>query len=166
MIMESVFTRSLSPISLFRFLPRDEALAVYRAIAEANDCLWGEAILFLLFDFRGNDLSLVRSAAEYFYGPWTDKLYDASIWDRLDAWLKNDPKIDACRQRLNFLPEPCREILGLMRLGGKPQCLRPELLEEVNPALRQLYLQGFLVQNFLPGFYQLRNLTMQFLLHE
>jgi hypothetical protein len=150
----------------FPALPRDEALAAYRAIAEANDCHWGEAILFLLFDFCGNDLSLVRGAAEYFYGPWTDKLYDASIWDRLDAWLKNDPKIDACRQRLNFLPESCREILALMRLGGKPQCPRSELLEEMNPALRQLCLQGFLVHNFLPGFYQLRNLTVQFLLYE
>jgi hypothetical protein len=150
----------------FPVLPRDETLAAYRAIAEANDCRWGEAILFLLFDFCGNDLSLVRGAAEYLYGDWTDKLYDASIWDRIEAWLANDSVVNTYRERLNSLSEPCREYLALMRLGGKPPCPRPELLEEVEPALRHLCLQGFLIHNFLPGFYQLRHLTIQFLLHE
>lgn len=150
----------------FPVLPRDETLTAYRAIAEANDCRWGEAILFLLYDFCGNDLSLVNGATEYLYGPWTDKLYDVNIWDRLEAWLANDPIVNAYRERLNSLSENCREYLALIRLGGKPPCPRPELLEEVEPALRKLYLQGFLIHNLLPGFYQLRNLTVQFLLHE
>ena len=150
----------------FPTLPRDEILAVYNAIAEANDCRWGEAIMFLLLDFCGNDFSLLQGATEYLYGDWSDKLYDESIWDRVTEWLANDAVVDEYRQCLNRLSEPCKQYLDLIRLGGKPPCPRAELLEEVDSALRELCLQGFLVQNHLPRFYQLRNLTIRFLIHE
>ncbi|HEY9074033.1 MAG TPA: hypothetical protein VIN67_07855, partial [Desulfobaccales bacterium] len=150
----------------FPILSRDEALAVYRAIGEANGCVWGEAILFLLLDFCGNDLSLVRGAAEYLYGDWSDRLYDVNVWDRVGDWLAHDLSVQHYRGRLQHLPESSRLYLNLIRLGGKPPCLRAELLEEVNPDLRRLSLQGFLVPNLLPGFYQLRNLTIRFLLQE
>jgi hypothetical protein len=147
-------------------LPRDELLAVYQAIAAAKGCRWGEAILFLLLDLCGNDLALVERLAEYLYGDWTDRLYDATIWDRINQWLAKDPLVDSYRRRLKQLPEPSKKCLNLIRLGGKPPCPRLELLEEIDAARRLLCLQGFLVPNLLPGFYQLRNLTIRFLLYE
>ena len=45
-------------------------------------------------------------------------------------------------------------------------CKRAELIEENDDALRRLSLDGFLVPNLLPGFYQLRNLVVRFLLDE
>lgn len=150
----------------FPLLPRDELLALYRSIGEAARCKWGEPILFLLLDLCGNDLSLVHSATEYLYGDWTSKLYDENIWDRVGAWLREDAVVNQYRTRLAELPELAREYLRLLRLGGKPPCQRPDVLEELDDALRLLWLQGFLVPNLLPGFYQLRNLTMRVLISE
>ena len=144
----------------FPVLPRDELLSTYRLIAENSGCKWGESILFLLLDLCGNDLNLVYGITEYLYGDWTSKLYDISIWDRINEWLANDLVVSDYRQRLNELPEPCKRYLTLIRLGGKPPCFRTELLEEVDDALRTLYLGGFIIPNLLPGFYQLRNLTI------
>jgi len=145
---------------------RDELLAAYRAIAETNGCRWGESIHYLLLDFCGNDFSLIRDLTDYLHGDWTSKLYDVSIWDRMSDWLSNDPRVDTYRQAMNELPEECRKYLSLTCLGGKPPCPRMELLEEVDSALRELFLKGFLVHNLLPGFYQLRNLTIMYLVQE
>jgi len=150
----------------FPILPRDEALAAYRAIREANDCDWGEAILYLLHDFCGNDLSLVRGAAEYLYGDWRDNLYDINVWDQLSNWLEHDSRVDQYRTSFHYLLDTSKCYLNLIRMGGKPLCLRQDLRDEVNTDLRRLFLQGFLVHNLLPGFYQLRNLTIRFLLQE
>jgi len=150
----------------FPMLPRDERLSVYRMIAEERDCRWGEAILYLMLDFCGSDLSLVAGATDYFHGDWSDRLYDATVWDRIADWCANDRAVDGYRRRLRDLPEGCKSVLALVRFGGKPRCLRAEIFEEVDDALRRLCLGGFLVQNLLPGFYQLRNLTVKFLLDE
>lgn len=150
----------------FPLIPRDELLLAYRAIAEDRGCRWGEAVLYLLLDFCGSDLSLVRSAAEYLHGDWSDKLYDASVWDRIAAWLSKDETVARYRHRLRALSEPCRQHLALIRLGGKPPCPRTELLEEVDCDLRTLRLNGFIVLNLLPRFYQVRNLTMRLLIDE
>lgn len=150
----------------FPVLPRDELLAVYKSIGQSAGCNWGEAILFLLLDLCGNDLSLVQGVTEFLYGDWTNRLYDVNIWDRINAWLKDDPAVNQYRRRLGDLPPRCREYLALLRLGGKPPCPRPEVLEEVDDALRQLWLQGLLAPNLLPGFYQLRNLTIRLLIYE
>ena len=147
-------------------LPRDELLSAYRCIAESQGCRWGQAILFLLLDLCGNDLTLVRSITEYLYGDWSDKLYDASVWDRINEWIGHEPVVNAYRRRLQDLSADCREHLKLIRLGGKPRCPRSELLEEVDTGLRTLCLQGFLVQNLLPGYYQLRNLAARLLVSE
>ena len=64
------------------------------------------------------------------------------------------------------MPESSEVALALIRFGGKPQCLRPELIEEVDDGLRRLCLDGFIIPNLLPGFYQLRNLVVRFLLDE
>lgn len=150
----------------FPMLPRDELLAVYRSIGQGAGCNWGEAILFLLLDLCGNDLSLIQGVSDFLYGDWTSRLYDVNIWDRINAWLKDDPAVNQYRRRLGDLPQRCREYLALLRLGGKPPCPRPEVLEEVDDALRQLWLQGLLAPNLLPGFYQLRNLTVRLLIYE
>ena len=150
----------------FPMLPRDETLAIYRSIAEAKGCRWGEAILFLLLDFCGNDLALVREATEFLPGDWSDKLYDASVWDRIHDWLGNNRVVQSYRQSISELPDPCKRYLGLLRLGGKPPCPRPELSEELDSALRALCLRGLLVQNLIPHFYQLRNLTVRLLADE
>lgn len=63
-------------------------------------------------------------------------------------------------------PDECRRYLALAHLGGKPPYHRAEIHEEVDAAPRTLCLQGFLAANLLPGFYQLRNLTARWLVHE
>jgi hypothetical protein len=150
----------------FPHFRRDELLSVYRCIARANDCHWGEAILFLLLDWCGNDLALVTGAAEYLHGDWIDNLYDDSIWDRIDGWLRSDPAVAAYRRRLNGLMDRHKLVLQLLRVGAKPLCQRQEVYELTDEALRSLYLQGLVVHNLLPGFYQLRNLLVRYLLLE
>jgi hypothetical protein len=150
----------------FPILTRDELLAVYLAIADRGGCRWGDAVLYLMLDLCGTDLSLVRSATQYLHGDWSDRLYDESVWDRVQEWLRNDEIVDACRARLKALPPGCEAALALIRFGGKPQCLRAELIEEVDDSLRRLCLDGFIIPNLLPGFYQLRNLVVRFLLDE
>ena len=147
-------------------LTRDELTAAYRAIASVRGCRWGEAIQYLMLDLCGTDLSLVKSATDYLHGNWSDRLYDESVWDRIQAWLKDDETVDSYRNRLSSLPPICAATLALIRFGGKPQCLRTELIEEVDDGLRRLCLGGFIIPNLLPGFYQLRNLVVRFLLDE
>jgi len=150
----------------FPTLTRDELLAVYRAIAEDRGCRWGDAVLYLMLDLCGTDMALVRSATEYLYGDWSDRLYEESVWDRVQEWLDDDATVDAYRARLGALPKSCETTLALIRFGGKPQCLRSELIEEVDDGMRRLRLDGFVIPNLLPGFYQLRNLVVRFLLDE
>jgi len=150
----------------FPILTRDELLAVYRAIGDERGCRWGDAVLYLILDFCGTDLALVRSATDYLHGDWSDRLYDESVWDRVQEWLNEDETVDAYRSRLNALHQGCETTLALIRFGGKPQCLRAELNEEVDDDLRRLCLDGFLIPNLLPGYYQLRNLVVRFLLEE
>ena len=40
------------------------------------------------------------------------------------------------------------------------------MIEEVDDGLRRLCLDGIVIPNLLPGFYQLRNLVVRFLLDE
>jgi hypothetical protein len=150
----------------FPMLTRDELLAGYRAIADDRGCRWGDAVLYLMLDLCGTDMALVRSATEYLPGDWSDRLYEESVWDRVQEWLDDDDTVDAYRARLGALPKSCETTLALIRFGGKPQCLRAELIEEVDDGLRRLRLDGFVIPNLLPGFYQLRNLVVRFLLDE
>ena len=150
----------------FPMLSRDELLAAYIAIAGERRCRWGDAVLYLMLDLCGTDFALVKSATDYLPGDWTDRLYDESVWDRVREWLKDDDTVDAYRARLSALPPSCEATLALIRFGGKPQCLRAELIEEVDDGLRKLCLDGFIIPNLLPGFYQLRNLAVRFLLDE
>lgn len=150
----------------FPILTRDELTAAYRTIASEQGCRWGDAVLYLMLDVCGTDLALVRSATDYLHGEWSDRIYDESVWDRLQEWLTDDDAVDAYRTRLSALPSSCETTLALIRFGGKPQCLRAELVEEVDEGLRRLCLDGFIVPNLLPGFYQLRNLVVRFLLDE
>lgn len=150
----------------FPMLTRDELLAAYAAIGTERGCRWGDAVLYLMLDLCGTDLSLVESATDYLHGDWSDRLYDESVWDRIQEWLTNDETVDAYRTRLNALPSSSTATLALVRFGGKPQCLRAELIEEVDDGLRRLCLDGFIIPNLLPGFYQLRNLVVRFLLDE
>lgn len=57
-------------------------------------------------------------------------------------------------------------VSALDATRGQPPCPRIEVLEEVQESLRRLYLDGFLVQNLLPNYYQLRNVTIRFLVQE
>ena len=150
----------------FPIVTRDELLAVYRAIASERACSWGDAVQYLMLDLCGTDLTLVKSVTNYLHGNWNDRLYDDSIWDRVQEWLNEDETVDEYRARLMDLPESSEVALALIRFGGKPQCLRSELIEEVDDGLRRLCLDGFIIPNLLPGFYQLRNLVVRFLLDE
>ncbi len=150
----------------FPILTPDELTAAYHAITAERGCRWGDAVLYLMLDLCGTDLALVKSATEYLRGDWSDRLHDEIVWDRVQEWLKDDGTVDAYRARLKALPPSCETTLALIRFGGKPQCLHAELIEEVDDGLRSLYLDGFIIPNLLPGFYQLRNLVVRFLLDE
>lgn len=150
----------------FPLLTRDELLAAYRVLAGERGCRWGDAVLYLMLDLCGTDLALVNSATDYLHGDWSDRLYDESVWDRVQEWLRDDETVDAYRTRLKALPPSCETTLALIRFGGKPQCLRAELIEETDDGLRRLCLDGFIIPNLLPGFYQLRNLVVRFMLDE
>jgi hypothetical protein len=114
----------------------------------------------------GSDLSLVESLTEYLHGDWSDRLSEGNVWDRIHDWLKNAEAVDEYRSRLRALPAECKEVLALIRFGGKPLCPRSEVNEETDDGLRRLCLDGFIIPNLLPGFYQLRNLMMRLLLDE
>jgi hypothetical protein len=150
----------------FPMFARDELLTAYRAVADDRGCRWGDAVLYLMLDLCGTDLALVKSATEYLPGDWSDRLYEESVWDRVQEWLDEDGTVDAYRARLGALPKSCETTLALIRFGGKPQCLRAELIEEVDDGVRRLCLDGFIIPNLLPGFYQVRNLVVRFLLDE
>ena len=150
----------------FPVLTRDELLAAYVAIASKRGCRWGDAMLYLMLDLCGTDLSLVETATDYLPGNWSDRLYDECVWDCVQEWLKDDDMVDAYRTRLSALPASCETTLALIRFGGKPQCLRAELTEEADDGLRRLCLDGFIIPNLLPGFYQPRNMVVRFLLDE
>ena len=150
----------------FPVLSRHELLAAYRHIATESGCRWSDSILYLLLDLCGTDLLLVSSITDYLTGDWSDRLYEDTVWDRIGDWLMHDEKVDAYRSRLASLPRYCGDTIALVRFGGKPVCKRSELIEESDDGLRRLCLDGFLVPNLLPGFYQLRNLVVRFLLDE
>jgi hypothetical protein len=150
----------------FPMLMRDEVLAGFRTVAECGGCRWGDAVLYLMLDLCGTDMALVRSATAYLPGDWSYPLYEESVWDRVQEWLNDDDTVDAYRARLGALPKSCETTLALVRFGGKPQYLRAEMIEEVDDGLRRLCLDGFVIPNLLPGFYQLRNLVVRFLLDE
>ena len=78
----------------------------------------GRPILFLLLDLCGNDLAPVHSITAYLYGDWSGKLYDVSVWDRINEWIANDPAVDGYRRRLATVADECRGHLNLIRLGG------------------------------------------------
>jgi hypothetical protein len=120
----------------------------------------------LLLDLCGSDLALVKSLTEYLHGDWSSRRSEGSVWDCIQGWLKYDDAVDEYRSRLNTLPPSCKTTLALIRFGGKPQCQGAELNQEVDDGLRRLYLDGFIIPNLLPGFYQLRNLVVRYLLDE
>ncbi|GEM_PF-2086771 len=150
----------------FPNLQRDELLSIYRFISTTRDCNWGDAILFLILDWCGNDLALVEGLTEFLHGKWTDNLYDESVWDRVDDWLRADPHAERYRQRLRELSEHNGSLIQQLSLGAKPPCHREDIYQETDGGLRSSYLKGVLVQNLLPTFYQLRNLLVRYLLLE
>ena len=79
--------------------------------------------------------------------------------------MKSDPLVARYRERLKVLPTDCKAHLDLLNRGGKLR-LRPEINEEPDGAIRQLFLEGFLAPNLLSGFYKLRNLLVYHLLNE
>ncbi len=150
----------------FPVLSRDELLSAYRYVSDAKGCRWGDAVLYLMLDLCGTDLRLVNSITDHLHGDWSDRLYDDSVWDRIQEWLKVDEVVDSYRSSLAALREECGDTLALIRFGGKPRCARAELIDESDDGLRKLCLKGFLIPNLLPGFYQLRSLVVRFLLDE
>lgn len=99
----------------FPMFARDELLAAYRDIADDRSCRWGDAVLYLMLDPCGTDMALVRSATEYLPGDWSDRLYEESVWDRVQEWLDDDATVDAYRARLSALPKSCETTLALIR---------------------------------------------------
>ena len=147
-------------------LGRDDLIRLYRAIAGRKECQWGEAMLYFTLDWCGNDLALVEELAEYFYGNWSERVYDESAEECLRNWLAESRRIKGYRQRLASLPAACKEKLGTLAGGGKLLLHRPEIHLETDENIRRLFLEGFLATNLLPGYHQFRHLLARFLVEE
>ena len=131
--------------------------------AVTQDCEWGEAIHYFLYDWCGSDLALVDGLASYLYGNWKERLYDETVTDCLDQWLKADPVVQKYRRSLTDLDGPSVKYIRLLCSGGKLPCHAPGIEHETDQALRALYFGGFVTANLIPGFYQFRNLTVKLL---
>ena len=147
-------------------LAPDDLVQIYREIARAHECDWGEALLHFILDWCGNDLALVGSVTEYFYGNWQSDLQDGAVADCLGRWLAEDRLVEEYRQNLQSLPDPCKTQLRLLGIGGKLPCTRREIDQEVDDHVRLTFFRGVLAGNLLPGYYQFRNLTMRYLWSE
>jgi hypothetical protein len=144
-------------------LAPDDLIQVYRAIATTCECDWGEALIYFLLDWCGDDLALVVSASKYFYGNWQTNLQDGTVADCLGRWLAEDDLVESYRQNLRNLPDPCKAQLRLLGIGGKLPCVRREIDQETDQYVRRAYLRGALAPNLLPGYYRFRNLTIRHL---
>lgn len=150
-------------------LGRDDLLQLYRAISSRGDRFWGrwgEAMLYFVLDWCGNDLALVEELVEHFYGDWTQRIWDESVAECLKNWLADSPAIRAYRARFAALPDPCKAHLRLLCSGGKLILHRPEIHLETCDKMRRLFLDGFLCANLLPGYYQFRNLLARYVVEE
>lgn len=150
-------------------LGRDDLLQLYRAISSRGDRFWGrwgEAMLYFVLDWCGNDLALVEELVEHFYGDWTQRIWDDSVAECLRNWLEDSPAVRAYRTRYNALPEACKAHLRLLCSGGKLILHRPEIHLETCEKMRRLFLDGFLCVNLLPGYYQFRNVLARYVVEE
>lgn len=147
-------------------LAPDDLVQIYKAIAQAHECDWGEALLHFVLDWCGNDLALLVNVTEYFYGNWQSNLQDGAVADCLGRWLAEDKLVEEYRQNLRTLPEPCKKQLRLLGIGGKLPCTRREIDQEVDDHVRRAFFQGALAENHIPGYYQFRNLTIRYLWSE
>jgi hypothetical protein len=147
-------------------LAPDDLVKVYRAIAATHECDWGEALVYFLLDWCGNDLALVVNATEYFYGNWQTNLQDGAVADCLGRWLAEDKLVEDYKQNLRNLPDLCKGQLRLLAIGGKLPCARREIDQETDDHVRRAFLQGALAANLLPDYYRFRNLTIRHLWSE
>lgn len=150
-------------------LGRDDLLRLYRAISSRGERFWGhwgEAMLYFVLDWCGNDLTLVEELVEHFYGDWTQLIWDESVAECLGNWLADSPAVRAYRARFAALSDPCQAQLRLLCSGGKLLLHRPEIHLETSGEIRRLFLDGFLCTNLLPGYYQFRNLLARYVVEE
>jgi hypothetical protein len=142
---------------------RDDLLQIYPEIGLKQRCDWGEAILYFLLDWCGDDLSLVEGMSNYLYGEWRTILYDESVAECLDRWLGDDQTVDDYRSTLKRMEGGGRDNLRLLCSGGKLPCHASAIQHETDGALRALFFAGLVTPNLMPGFYRLRNLTVKLL---
>ena len=150
-------------------LGRDDLLRLYRVIATRGERFWGqwgEAMLYFVHDWCGNDLTLVEELVEHFYGDWAQRIYDESVAECLRNWLAESPAVRGYRERFAALPDSCKKHLQLLCSGGKLILHRPEIHLETSEEIRRLFLSGFLCTNLLPGYYQFRNLLARYVVEE
>jgi hypothetical protein len=150
-------------------LGRDDLLRLYRVIATRGERFWGqwgEAMLYFVLDWCGNDLALVEELVEHFYGDWTQRIYDESVAECLRNWLAESSAVRGYREGFAALPDPCKNHLRLLCSGGKIILHRPEIHLETSEEIRRLFLSGFLCTNLLPGYYQFRNLLARYVVEE
>jgi len=150
-------------------LGRDDLLRLYREIANRDERFWGdwgEAMLYFVLDWCGNDLALVEELVEFFYGDWKQRIYDESVSECLEHWLAESAAVRGYRERYAALPEACKAHLRLLCGGGKLVLHRPEVHLETSEEIRRLFLAGFLCSNLMPGYYQFRNLLARHIVEE
>jgi len=150
-------------------LDRDDLLRLYRVIATRGERQWGqwgEAMLYFVLDWCGNDLVLVEQLVEYFYGNWAKNIYDESVEECLHNWLVESSAVKRYRDRFSSLSDACKKRLRLMSAGGKLVSHRPEIHLETCEEVRALFLSGFLCTDLLPGYYQFRNLLARYVVDD
>ena len=141
----------------------EHLLTLYTSICRRQDSEWGEAILYTILDWCGSDLSLAESLGAHFYGNWRNNIYDDTVAESIEHWLKTDQLVDEYRQNFLCLDEPSKSLVKLLNMGGKIQSHSPYCNQEPNESIRRMFLSGIVSPNLLPGFYQYRNLTVRLL---
>lgn len=150
-------------------LGRDDLLSLYREISTRGERFggqWGEAMLYFVLDWCGNDLALVEELVPHFCGDWSQRVYDESVEECLGNWLRESSGVRGYRERYAALRDQCKKNLQLLCGGGKLVLHRPEIHLETSDEIRQLFLGGYLCTNLLPGYYQFRNLLVRFIVEE
>ena len=142
---------------------RDDLLQIYSIIGREQECEWGEGILYFLHDWCGSDLSVVQVISTYLYGDWKDRLYDESVGECLDRWLKDDVVVGKYRITFKRMEGTAQDYVRLLCSGGKVPWRAAAIEHETNNALRGFFFTGFVTPNLIPGFYHFRNLTVKLL---
>ena len=82
-----------------------------------------QGMLYFILDWCGNDLGLVEELVEYFYGDWTQHIYDESVAECLGNWLNESPVVRGYRERFAAYPTRVRRSFNFYAAEANLCCI-------------------------------------------